>query len=378
MESDYRIEFKKDDKTGAPGRYRMSVFSADLAEPVSWLSARTEKTIYCGKTLSTLIVGGVGTRPEYRRRGYVRAMMEQLFLMAPEMGWSVSLLHPFSFAYYNKFKYQRVADHKILEFPLTALDNFPRSAKLARYTAARANDLAKVYGKFIERRNLSLVRPGPSPYLATDNMQDVQAYLYYQVDGEPSGYIILKNNQYFSVNRNVGNGLDVYELVYTSPEALSSLLGFLRIFEGENDRVKLQNVSICPGIELDIRHNSGMQCQIVPDIAGRILDTKVLLEQNDYPEQAGRFRLRVADDYPAGQGVFAVEYKNRQAVVEHLPYASDYDIHVPIDRLCPVLYGYGNYNRQTLAYIPGVEIKSAADDFFRAFPPRPGGIFEHF
>lgn len=374
MKSDYRIEFKQDDTSGSSGRYRMAVFAKDLAEPVSWLSARTEKTSYCGKTLSTLIVGGVGTRPEYRRQGHVRAMMEQLFARAPEMGWSISLLHPFSFTYYNKFKYQRVADHKILEFSLTALASFPRCTNLVRYTADRADDLVRIYGEFIKGRNLALVRESPSPYLTSD----LESYLYYQADGTPAGYIILQNNKHFSVNRSVADGIDVYELVYTSPEALFALLGFLRVFEGENDRIKLHNVSMCPEIELVFQHYSALHCQIVPDIAGRILNTKALLEQNDYPEQEGRFRLRVADDYPAGRGVFAVEYKHKEAVVKQLPYSSDYDLDVPIDKLCPILYGYGNYNSHSQAYIPGLKIKRAPDDFFRAFPPRPGGIFEHF
>ena len=85
---------------------------------MSHMGFRTLDSVYCGKYLKTLTISGVATSPEYRRCGCVRQMLNKLFEMAPERGWEVSFLHPFSFSYYRKFGYEKVADHKIIEFPI--------------------------------------------------------------------------------------------------------------------------------------------------------------------------------------------------------------------------------------------------------------------
>ena len=59
----------------------------------------TRMTRYAGKWIPTMTIGGVGTAPQYRRQGTVRALIEKLMPTARENGWFVGLLHPFSFSF---------------------------------------------------------------------------------------------------------------------------------------------------------------------------------------------------------------------------------------------------------------------------------------
>ena len=104
---------------------RYEVFN-DAGVSMSHAGAVTRQTRFAGSNITTLAIGGVGTAPEYRRNGCVRAMFEEILPKAKENGWAVSILHPFSFSYYRKFGYEKVSDHVLLSFPITALDFLPR------------------------------------------------------------------------------------------------------------------------------------------------------------------------------------------------------------------------------------------------------------
>ena len=96
------------------------VYSDDGAELYSSASANTVMSRYGRQYLPALCIGGVSTRPEYRRLGCVRRIFDQVFSLAPERGWAVSLLHPFSFSYYRKFGYERIADCIVSRAPSNA------------------------------------------------------------------------------------------------------------------------------------------------------------------------------------------------------------------------------------------------------------------
>lgn len=112
-----------------------------------------------GNILPTLCIGrgqhAAGAPPQ----GMCAALFDQAFAHAPERGWAVSLLHPFSFSYYRKFGYERIADHKIVTFPMKALDFVPRCAELCPVKEERRlRDALTVFERFAETRNILFKR----------------------------------------------------------------------------------------------------------------------------------------------------------------------------------------------------------------------------
>lgn len=378
MNEDTRIAVTKAEPGYGSENLQLNVFRKGDPNPASSATAITIDTMLCKKPVKTLIIAGVSTRPEYRRHGFVRLIIDRLFEMAPEKGWEVGILHPFSFSYYNKFGYERISDHKIVEFPTAMLNSFDRCSDLVALDETNAQDALRVYKEFSLGKNLLPERNDPAWFLSGRYGKNANAYLWYDALGAPAGYLILSNEKVFEINRSAGVHLDVHEMVYTSPEALYALLGFLRMYEGDNDMIKLRDTAMCPEFEMVYRHFTHMKCRVIPDIAGRILNTEALLLKNTYPRQHGRFRLNVKDGLPQVKGVYEVEYEGEAAAVRRLEDGAEYDIGIPASGLCPIIYGYTPLNSETIHYVRDIEIKGETEAFIRAFPPRAGGVFEHF
>lgn len=110
----------------------------------------------------------------------------------------------------------------------------------------------------------------------------------------------------------------------------------------------------------------------------RVLDVKALLEANRYPQDRGHFTIRIEDTLPFTTGTYQVEYEKGKAGVTRLSYEAPYDLLAPMPAFTQLVYGYEHYTPDNAVYLPGVQLKNSAEDFFAAFPKRNNGLFEHF
>lgn len=337
---------------------------------MSHSSVTTLPTRFAGNQICTMAIGGIATAPEYRRNGCVRLLFDTLFPQASTHGWVMSILHPFSFSYYRKFGYEKVSDHILLSFPITALDFLPRNPDLIPYTDAHTADLISLYERCTTHRNLTFPRQHANAFPHTK-------YLYYE-NGKAEGYIAIETENHYEINRMASDNLHVYEMGYTSPQALRALLGFLRMFEGELDTVLIHDVGMLPEVPLLMKHYTHIEYRIVSDIMARVLDTKALLLANTYPTEKGRFTVRVEDLYDSVRGVYRVEYENGVGNVERLSDEADFDLSAPVSSFTRMVYGYDAYDAYLASFMDGVILRNNAADFFRAFPKRMNGLFEHF
>ena len=351
---------------------------------VSWGAASLAQVHLNGALLPAAKIGGIGTEPEYRRKGLVRQLFSGVWEYVEEKKIPVSLLHPFSFSYYRKFGYERVSDHRILEFPMQALDFVPRYADVVRCVAPqRAEDLAKVYNQFSQHRNIMFRRSPETAYMGAGSPQ-AEVYLVYSEAGEAEGYIVLNREQYYDVNRMVSVNLHVRELCFTSPEALLKLLGFLRMYEGQMDSIKVHNCAMSPELETALRHYTHTKITVIPDIMARIHDVEAVLKAVKYPNTPGRFTVRVREPQSTGHnpdktdGCWRVTYGNGTASVERLDENAPCDLDCDISAFTRLIFGFDSIGVETARYLPGTKVYTSCEDFFRAFPNRPGGLFEHF
>lgn len=337
-----------------------------------------------GKELPAGAVGGVGTEPECRREGLVREIFSEMAKECDRRAIPLTILHPFSFAYYRKFGFERVADHRILEFPITALNFVPRYSDLIRcHGKERDAELAYVYHTFAAAGRHLLPRRSEGDGFHTEEA-DKRVYLSRDDAGVPDGYLVLELEHYFSVNRMVSVNLHVHEMAFTTSEALLKLLGFLRMFEGEMDTVKLHNTAMMPEVELRLRHYIHTKITVIPDLMARINDVKAFFEAVPYPAEAGQFTVKVTEPTASPwsgertEGVWRIDYKDGQAKVLRLEDNADYDFAADVPALTQMAFGYESYGYETARYTENTQFRNPVPDFFRAFPRRAGGIFEHF
>ncbi len=339
-----------------------------------------------GTRLPCAFIGGIGTEPEYRRAGLVRTIVTEMAAEGDRRRVPVTILHPFSFAYYRKFGFERVADHRVLEFPTAALDVFPRYPDLTRCLGSDSRAvLADLYNRFAAHRNLLPVRDTGYPFPTTDDGPG-RVYLSRDPNGVPDGYIILDTEKYFSVNRMVSVHLHIREMVFLTPAALDKLFGFMRMFEGELDTVMIHDCGMAPEVELRLRHYMHTKITVLPDIMARINDVEAVLAAVRYPTVPGCFTIRASE--PAGTpwaafankttGTWRVDYADGRGTVTRLPDTSDCDFAADIPALTQLIFGYASCGFETARYTSGTDFFTPAADFFRAFGPRPGGVFEHF
>lgn len=363
----------------APGAEEWKIVSEE-GERLSRASVTTVKSLYCGQRMNTVLFGGVATPPQYRRHGYVRRLIERAWQEAPERGWQVAMLHPFSFSYYRKFGFEKISEHRILRFPMHALDFAERFADMVPVTdETRLDDLIRVFGAFSEGRNIMFPRTDARRFvLKPQRSPDKATYLYYAPDGTPQAYAVVGVEKHLEINRNVSDDLHVYETAFTSPEALYKVLGFLRMYEGELETVQVHDWAMMPELDMVLRHYTHTSYRTVPDIAARILDVKGFLEANEYPKEPGHFTLHVDDVLPYTQGTYLTEFGGGKVQVTRLGTDEPAEVTAPVTALAPLLYGTEQFTARNAVYLPGVRVISPETDLFRAFPKRYSGLFEHF
>ncbi len=348
-------------------------------EVITGATFKITDTRFCGSWVRTLQVGGVSTRPVYRRAGHAREIFEQAFREARDYGWAVSHLHPFSFAYYRKFGYERICDHLIVDFPVEKLDFVPRSAAGFEEAKAEAQfgEAGKVYNAFSAGR-MAMPRCVNLERFPVGKPENGVMFLHRNGRGAADAYVTLTVRKEFFVNHHRGGVLTVKEFAYESPDGMRAILGFLRMYEGEVETVHFENVAMAPEVDFTLRHYTHTAYQIVPDIMARILDPEALLRANDYPRTAGSFTLRVTDPFDVAAGAWRVRYGDGGAAVERLDGGAVCDIVCDVGALSPLMYGAYELDARLLGYMDGVRVDGDPDGFLRAFPKRPRGVFEHF
>lgn len=321
--------------------------------------------------IRTMIAGGIGTPVHLRRGGNVRKMFERMHTEAVGEGAAVALLHPFSFAYYRKFGYEKVSDHLIVKCPTRYIDFVPRECNFVPYDEGMLPDVMKIYNTFAMGRNLLFRRFDDRYY----NKPDRHIYVYYK-KGEPAAFIMYSASKSFVVNHSEDGVLTVHELAYTSPDALREIFSFLRMFEGEYDDIEFANIAMCPEVELMLRHYTHTSYTLVPDVMAKVLNTEKLLLANDYPTVEGEFTVKVEDTMDSVCGTFKVAYGGGDCSVKRVDGGAD--LTLSASAFARLAYGYDGANAEMAKYMDGVQIDGDAEDFFRAFPKKPCGIFEHF
>ena len=339
---------------------------------------------FSGKEIPCGAIGGIGTDPEYRRGGLVREVITEMANECDRRAIPLTILHPFSFAYYRAFGFERVADHRVLTFPITALNFVPRYPNLIRCKGDTYNtELAQVYNTFAADGRHLMFKRSTAHFPTFDGGKKV--YLSHDGEGRPDGYIILEIENYFSVNRMVSVNLHVHELIALTDTAMDKLFGFIRMFEGEMETVKMENIAMIPEVELRLRHYMHTGITILPDIMARINDVQLFFESVPFPAEAGSFTVKTAEPPRSPwsgektNGVWKVTYQNGTATVEKLPDdTEDYDFSADIPALTQLVFGYDAYTPDYARHTHGTRWRTDAEGFFRAFPRRPAGIFEHF
>ena len=327
------------------------------------------KCNYCGNLINILVLSGICSQPEYRRNGGVRALFDEVGKTAAEKGIVAGFLSPFSIEYYEKFGFANLNRCFTVRVPFEKLRHIPHNNNVELYTGEQLNELCELHNKCVLKENLMTLREDNKHFCSKPLEQADYTYIHRNTQGEADGYVR------FTVKR--PEQLVCEELFVLTPEALKGIVGFLRNYDGIVKVLKVKkqyqgSPFACLADRID-----GASYDYDGGYAGRIYNLKKLLESNIYPKNYGKFSILSLDDLPQNKGIFDVEYENGKASVTRRC-DGDYDISLTPPAAARLLLAGEGHTAETAVYINGVELKTDADDFFRAFPHRATRFTDSF
>ena len=327
------------------------------------------KCNYCGNLINTLVLSGICSQPEYRRMGGVRALFDEVGRAAVENGIVAGFLSPFSIEYYEKFGYANLTRCFTISVPFHKLAHIPRCNDVELYTGEQLKDLCELHNKCVFKENLMTLREDDKHFCSKPLEEADYTYIHRNSSGEADGYVR------FKITR--PEQLVCEELFVLTPDALKGIIGFLRNYDGIVKTLRVKKQYQGSPLSCLVDRIDGVCYDYDGGYAGRIYNLKKLLENNIYPKEHGKFTILSLDDLSQNKGIFEVEYENGNATVTQRT-EGDYDISLTAPAAARLLLAGEGHTSETAVYIEGVELKTNADDFFRAFPHRATRFTDSF
>lgn len=317
-----------------------------------------ERTSFFGKTtLKCLAVGGVASKPEYRRKGAIRTIFSTLFNEEKyNNDAEISILYPFSFAYYRQFGYESIGRAVELCVPFSEFGNIPRCSDVFLYEEQDNRSFFELYNKSASRSRLAFERKD-AKYFKFDPYKSM---LYTYVLDDYSAYIT------FSVNRKEET-VFVKEIEYLNREALLKIIGFLRVFDGNQKYVHFLKISENSPLLYLVSPEKYVSMRFFSTGSARILDIESILKNAEYPSFGGKFSVRCVDTVMKNNGVFTVEYENGKAQVRKGGSSADVMLE---PYAASKIFLSGIRDADALKYMNGIEIMNDNKAFYDAFPFR--------
>ncbi|MDG0810997.1 GNAT family N-acetyltransferase [Cohnella rhizosphaerae] len=239
-------------------------------------------------------IASVATWPEARRHGCVSRLLSVSLKKMREQGQTVSMLHPFSFAFYRKFGWEMTSELKKYELEPRHFPSKRHTPGSVERIAPNTAAVAELYAKAASRYTGMLDRDEEWWTRKRWTMPGLLA-LYRNEAGEPEGYV------HYQVENRV---MTVLEWVSVTEKARSGLWEFVGNHDSMIERLKM-TVPMddpLPFLVADPRFKQ----ETHPYFMTRIVDAEAFLSQYRFasgPEETLSLRLQDAHA-PWNDGAF--------------------------------------------------------------------------
>lgn len=254
-----------------------------------------------GSPVSMGGVAAVSTHPAYRRRGYAGELMRLALRQMRERDVPLSMLTPFSYAFYRFFGFELALESIKYDLKPTNLTTHPEQKNVRAY---HDEDLPQMMALFEEEavRHPCCVLRSEAYWRKTLSRNDLEAAVY-ESSGKIEGYLLYRQTAY-QEDRTPFRTLEVRELIWSNPESRAGLLSFLAALDPAVFRIKCRT---SPGEPLHpYLGNSYVEMKIFPEQMLRLVDVsealRCLRRSIEFP-----LVLKVQDDaLPENSGDYTV------------------------------------------------------------------------
>ncbi len=253
------------------------------------------KTFIQGKEFSMGGIAGVATWPEFRRQGMVEKLLVHGLHEMKRNGQSISMLHPFDFAFYRRYGWETYCEYKKYAIETHQLPHFKNVPGMIKRVGHDIELLQEMYEKYAVRYNGTLKRDTDWWTRSIFN-QKYEVTVYYNVLNEPLAYII------YEVKK---NEMSIDEYVYLNEEGRQGLWSFIKNHDSMIEKI-FMNVPSDDQLPF-LFSNPKIKQEIVPYFMARIVDVSAFLAQYPLIIEAGNesIFLHITDDYaPWNNGTY--------------------------------------------------------------------------
>lgn len=339
-----------------PCGFLIGAFADDNKTLMADMEIENRTCFFGSGKLTCAAVGGVASKPEYRNRGSIRSIFNALFNNDEyRRGAEISLLYPFSIAYYKKFGYESVGGAIELKVPFTEFRNIQRCSDVFLYEEQDNDRFFELYNQSAKKDLLTFERKDRKYF--TFNPYKTLRYTY--VLNDYSAYIT------FSVDRKE-SVIFVKEIEFLNRDSLLKIAGFLRNFEGNQKYVVFSKLSESSPVLNLFNDEKTVSKRLFSVGSARVIDVEAVLAKKDYPMCDGSFSLKCIDGVERNNAVFDVSYSNGKGEVIKRD-SGTADVILDICAASKVLLS-GVRDASAAGYLEGVQINKYNDAFFNAFP----------
>ncbi|SMG54345.1 GNAT family N-acetyltransferase [Paenibacillus aquistagni] len=277
-------------------------------------------------------IAGVATYPQYRRNGYVRAMLKHVLEKMREDGHVVSMLHPFSVPFYRKFGWELFTNRLICT--LNKSDLMMQKQVLGKvklyHKDTHTAEISTLYDQYAKRYSGMLVRS--EDWWKRAVYDDLTAAVYYNEDGVAAGYMLYEIKD---------SKMTVEEFIPLQAEARYGLWNFICQHDSMVNELKMILHEQEP--LLHTLKEPRIKAERKPYFMARIVDAECFLEQYSFnwEGQLGKVRIHITDEAAPWNNVTAVldagELRLLQQEERALQHAQ---LNIEIGALTAMLFGY--------------------------------------
>ena len=329
-----------------------------------------------GESMSVGEVHMVGSLPEHRGGGGVRALMGEVLRDFRERGDALAVLIPFSCSFYRKFGFELAGRMVKQRLAIEQLSGFSCDLRVTRVWDKEDLDAVReLWGTYARRYDLVELRDdttwewrgngefGDPDFLHPERQR--YTYVLWNADNDPCAYV--RFSFVHEPDMPFVGELEVSELVWDGPLALRAALGFLYRM-----RAKVSHINATlPHVEFAtiVPEEAGVEQQVDSHVMARMLEVERLVGLMPQPYDAGSYVLRIDDDFmPEAGGTWKVAYEDGHACsvtqTDREP-----DLIVPQTTACQLVLGRINLADALLK--PTTTVLDNSETLGRVFVRRP-------
>ena len=323
-------------------------------------------------------IGGVGSLPQFRRRGGVRGCFEAALPDMYANGYDFSYLYPFSTVFYRQFGYECcVQKYGWVVRPdrLTPPD-VGGTLRLAEAAHPMTDDIRAVDSAWERQFNMAVLHsPADYAWVEKTNPAVKQEFTYVWFDGQgaPGAYTTFKK-----ADEADGRNLVCSRFCFLDKAGFYALMGLFKSLGTDHAFVKFQT-PVIPALQyLMPEWSLGAARWELLSSAGmvRVVNVKSVLEKARYVG-SGRLTLRIQDgQIRENDGCFAVVFENGRAV-SVTPTEDAPDISMTVAAFSALIAGVSDFS-DAARWFGGLDIKNLDACFSQVFYKKPLMISDYF